>query len=35
VVDRRRDGTWLLRGEPSRQLALLLDGSGRDAAASR
>jgi CRP-like cAMP-binding protein len=35
VVDRRRDGTWLLRGEPSRQLQLLLDGSGRDAAASR
>jgi hypothetical protein len=35
VVDRRSDGTWLLRGEPSRQLQLLLDGSGRDAAASR
>jgi CRP/FNR family transcriptional regulator, cyclic AMP receptor protein len=35
VVDRRRDGTWLLLGEPSRQLQLLLDGSGRDAAASR
>ena len=25
VVDRRRDGTWLLRGEPSRQLQVLLE----------
>jgi CRP/FNR family transcriptional regulator, cyclic AMP receptor protein len=35
LVDRRRDGTWLLRGEPSRQLQLLLDDSDRDAATSR
>jgi CRP/FNR family transcriptional regulator, cyclic AMP receptor protein len=35
LVDRRRDGTWLLRGEPSRQLQLLLDDSDRDPAASR
>jgi hypothetical protein len=35
MVDRRHDGTWLLRGEPSRQLQLLLEDSGRDAAASR
>ncbi|HEY7620254.1 MAG TPA: Crp/Fnr family transcriptional regulator [Solirubrobacteraceae bacterium] len=25
IVERRRDGTWLLHGEPSRQLRLLLD----------
>ena len=35
LVDRRRDGTWLLHGEPSRQLQLLLDDSDGDAAASR
>lgn len=35
IVDRRRDGTWLLRGEPSRQLHLLLDASDRDATPSR
>ena len=35
LVDRRRDGTWLLHGEPSRQLQLLLGDSDGDAAASR
>jgi CRP/FNR family transcriptional regulator, cyclic AMP receptor protein len=34
LVDRQPDGTWLLRGEPSRQLRLLLDDKNRPAAPS-
>lgn len=35
IVDRRSDGTWLLRGEPSRQLQLLVGDADHDATALR
>jgi CRP/FNR family cyclic AMP-dependent transcriptional regulator len=35
LLDRQRDGTWLLHGDPSRQLRLLLDGANRPRANSR
>jgi CRP/FNR family cyclic AMP-dependent transcriptional regulator len=35
LLDRRRDGTWLLRGDPSRQLRLLLDEKSPAAPPSR
>jgi CRP/FNR family cyclic AMP-dependent transcriptional regulator len=35
LIDRRRDGTWLLRGEPCRQLRLLLSDANRPVAPSR
>ena len=35
LVDRQHDGTWLLRGEPSRQLQLLLADTDRPAAPSQ
>jgi CRP/FNR family cyclic AMP-dependent transcriptional regulator len=35
LVDRQRDGTWLLRGEPSRQLRVLLDDKDPPAPPSR